>query len=97
MFSVFDAVGLKQFCISFSSGRNLSKELALFHCSTSASFPCTFDFFFNPYYIITSEENNWRICSPFNLPLPCNKRVVKDRARKNKEDILTAGKFYSNS
>lgn len=54
-------------------------------------------FFFNRYYIITSEENNWRICSPFNLPLPCNKRVVRDWARKNKEDIVAAGKSYSNS
>lgn len=44
--SLFGVVGLKQFSISFSSGRNLSKEHVLFHCSTSVSFPCTFDFFF---------------------------------------------------
>lgn len=97
MFSLFDVVGLKHFSPSFSSGRNLNRELilVLFHCSTFASLPCTLFDFFNPYYIITSEENNWRICSPFNLPLPCNKRVVRDWARKNKEDILTAGKSYS--
>lgn len=46
MFSLFDVVGLKHFSPSFSSGRNLNRELilVLFHCSTFASLPCTLIF-----------------------------------------------------
>lgn len=79
-------------------GRILIEKLNLYHLVVALllHFPPHY-LFFPPYYIIALEENNWRVCSPSNLSLPSSKRLSRDWARKNKEDIVPVGKSYSDS